>query len=338
MAPGASELVATEWALISLSTAVIVARIYLRLGIQKRRLLGSDIWMTAGWVMGIVVAAFCITFIRLGVMEQDIYPSLSNYDGTKKEKQHVHKLLWISTLPFLTAFYLCKAALLCVFIQVIPIFMVKRRMFLWATIIFVGLSYLVTIIMFFTTCTPISRYWTLGTNRQCLTSSWMVFARTSWALNFAGDIFIFALPWLIVPDLMVKGWLRVGIYFTFLLGIINMVMTVVRFVKLYAGRNEGELSLVTIHFWNSLDLYLGLVIACLPSLRPYFNLAAESRAFSYVKGKTSSRASGYTGSESTQSSGGVRVPSKAAVGPFVTPADRLSQPSLHEMNTLPSQV
>lgn len=91
-------------------------------------------------------------------------------------------------------------------------------------------------------------------------------------------------------------------------------------------------------FWNSLDLYIGLVIACLPSLRPYFNLAAESRAFSYVKGKTSSRASGYTGSASTQSSGVVRVPSKAAVGPFVTPADRLSQPSLHELNTLPSQV
>lgn len=153
---------------------------------------------------------------------------------------------------------------------------------------------------------------------------------------------------------MVKGWLRVGIYFTFLLGIINMVMTIVRFVKLYGGRNEGELSLVTIRtslivsalaitnsnpdFWNSLDLYIGLVIACLPSLRPYFNLAAESRAFSYVKGKTSSRVSGYTGSASTQSSGGVTFPSKAAVGPFVTPADRLSQPSLHDMNILSSNV
>lgn len=255
--------------------------------------------MTAAWAMGIVVAAFCITFIRLGVMERDIYPSLINYDGTKEDKQHVRKLLWICTLPFLTAFYLCKAALLCVYLQVIPIFMIKRRMFLWATIIFVGLSYLITIIMFFTTCTPISRYWTLDPNRQCPISSWMVFARTSWALNFAGDIFIFALPWLIVPDLMVKGWLRAGIYFTFLLGVINMVITIVRFVKLYGGRNEGELSLVTIHFWNSLDLYLGLVIACLPSLRPYFTLATESRAFSYVKGKTSSHASRYIGSAST---------------------------------------
>ncbi|KAF4944936.1 hypothetical protein FSARC_14546 [Fusarium sarcochroum] len=337
MAPGASELVISEWALISLSTAVIAARIYLRLGIQKRRLLGSDIWMTAAWAMGIVVAAFCITFIRLGVMEQDIDPSLRNYDGTKEEKQHIRKLLWICTLPFLTAFYICKAALLSVYLQVIPVFMHRRRMFLWATIGFVGVSYLVTIILFFTSCTPVTRFWTLDVKRQCLASSWMIFARTSWALNFAGDIFIFALPWLIVPDLMVKGWLKVGIYFTFLLGLINMVMTIVRFVKLYSG-NEVELSLVTIHFWNSLDLYIGLVIACLPALRPYFNLATESRAFSYIKGKTTSRASGYTGSSSTQSSGVVRIPSKAAPGPFVTPADRLSQPSPYDMDTLPSKV
>lgn len=40
--------------------------------------------------------------------------------------------------------------------------------------------------------------------------------------------------------------------------------------------------------WNSLDLYIGLVIACLPSL-PYLNLAAESHVFNYVKGKITGR-------------------------------------------------
>ncbi|KAF4448457.1 tetratricopeptide repeat domain-containing [Fusarium albosuccineum] len=338
MAPGASELVISEWTLISLSTAVIAARIYLRLGIQKRRLLGSDLWMTAAWAMGIVVAAFCITFIRMGVMEHGIDPSLKAYDGSKEDKQYIRKLLWISTLPFLTSFYICKSALLCVYLQVIPAFMTSRRMFLWATIGFVAVSYLITIILFFTTCTPVSRFWTLDPNRQCLTSSWMIFVRTSWALNFAGDVFIFALPWLIVPDLMVKGWLRVGIYFTFLLGLINMVISIVRFVKLYGGGNEGEISLVTIHFWNSLDLYIGLVISCLPSLRPYFNLATESRAFNYVKGKTTSRLSGHTATASTQSSGVVRIPSKSAPGPSVASTDRLSEPEPYDMDTLPGRI
>ncbi|KAJ4250122.1 hypothetical protein NW762_011932 [Fusarium torreyae] len=202
---------------------------------------------------------------------------------------------------------------------------------------FVGLSYIITLIMFFTTCTPVTRFWTLDPKRYCDASSWMTFARIAWALNFTGDIFIFALPWTIVPDLMVKGWLQVGIYFTFLLGLINMVMTIVRFVKLYSG-NEGKLSLVTIHFWNSLDLYIGLVIACLPALRPYFNLAAESRAFSYVKGKTTSHLSGGTATTGTQSSGAIKLPSKAAPGPFVTPQERFSHQSPYDTDSLSSKV
>ncbi|WZH45317.1 Integral membrane protein [Fusarium acuminatum] len=303
MEPGASALLISEWTLISLSTLVIAARIYLRLVIQKRPLLSSDIVMAFAWVMGIVVASFCITYVHMGVMEPDIDYSLKKYNGTEHDKQFIHRLLWISSLPFLAAFYICKAALLCVYHQVIPIFMTKRRLFLWATVTFVALSFTTTIILLFTICTPVSRFWTLDDDLKCSASSWKVFVRTAWALNFASDILIFVLPWLIVPDLMIKGYLRIGVYLTFLLGLINMTMSVVRYTKLYTDEHFGKTSLVTTHFWNSLDLYIGLVIACLPALRPYFNLAAESRAFNYVKGKTSTRSSQYTG---TSGSSGTR--------------------------------
>jgi hypothetical protein len=69
------------------------------------------------------------------------------------------QLLWISSLPFWAAFYICKAALLCVYHQVIPIFMTKRRWFLWATVAFVALSFTTTILLLFTICTPVSRFW-----------------------------------------------------------------------------------------------------------------------------------------------------------------------------------
>ncbi|SPJ78625.1 related to integral membrane protein [Fusarium torulosum] len=303
MEPGASALLISEWTLISLSTFVIAARIYLRLVIQKRRLLSSDIVMASAWAMGIVVASFCITYVHMGVMEPDIDYSLKNYDGTEDDKRFIHKLLWISSLPFLASFYICKAALLCVYHQVIPIFMTKRRWFLWATVTFVILSFITTIVLIFTVCTPVSRFWSLDPDLKCPASSLAVFVRTTWALNFASDILIFVLPWLIVPDLMIKGYLRIGVYLTFLLGLINMTMSVVRYTKLYTDENFGKKSLVATHFWNSLDLYIGLVIACLPALRPYFSLAAESRAISYVKGKTSTRGSQYTG---TSSSSGTR--------------------------------
>ncbi|RFN45555.1 hypothetical protein FIE12Z_10225 [Fusarium flagelliforme] len=307
MAPGASALLISEWTLISLSTVVIAARIWLRLGLQKQRLLGSDVWMTMAWAMGIITASFCITYVHMGVMEDGVSPSLINFDTNNERKRLILKLHWISTLPFITSFYLCKAALLCVYHQVIPRFMTKRRAFLWATVCYVACS-----------------WWTLDSDEQCVVGPVMGFFKTTWALNFTSDIFIFVLPWLIVPDLMIKGWLRIGIYFTFLLGLINMAISIVRYTKVYA---VDEVSLVTMHFWNSLDLYIGLVIACLPALRPYFKYAAESRAFNYMKSRTGTRGgSQYTGTASTASTK-VKL-SNQGKGSFGSSTERLSQLSL----------
>jgi hypothetical protein len=55
---------------------------------------------------------------------------------------------------------------------------------------------------------------------------------------------VFILPWLIVPDLMIKGWLRVGVYLTFLLGIINMVISIVRFNELFIAGANRKVSIV----------------------------------------------------------------------------------------------
>lgn len=82
----------TEWTLISLSTIVIAARIWLRLGLQKQRLLGSDVWMTAAWAMGIITASFCITYVHMGVMEDGIAPDLSNFEASDERKKTILKV------------------------------------------------------------------------------------------------------------------------------------------------------------------------------------------------------------------------------------------------------
>nr|CEG05317.1 unnamed protein product [Fusarium clavum] len=196
--------------------------------------------MMAAWAMGIIVASFCITYVHMGVMKHGIAPTLNNYGGSDRDKQ----LLWISTLPFATAFYLCKAALLCVYHKVIPLFMVKRRTFLRAAVIYVCSSFCATIVLPFTTCTPVSRFWALDPERRCFASAVVAFLNTAWILNLSSDVF---------------------------------------------------------NFWNSLDLYTGLVIVCLPSLRPYFPLAAESRALNYMKSNTIIGSGRYTSTVSTRS-------------------------------------
>ncbi|RBR15487.1 hypothetical protein FVER53590_09408 [Fusarium verticillioides] len=327
MAIGPSTLLITEWTLIALSTIVIIARIYLRLIIQKRRIMDSDIWMILAWAAGITVASFCVTYVHMGVMEPWVDSSLKDWEGTHEDKEFVLKLLWICALPFFTAFYLCKAALLAVYRQVIPVHMHKRRMFLWATALYVALSYIVTMVLPFCVCIPVTRLWSLDPENKCPRNAAMTFLKTSWALHFAGDVFIFILPWLIVPDLMIKGWLRVGVYLTFLLGIINMVISIIRFHELFIDGAHRKVSIVEAHFWNTLDLYLGLVIACLPSLRPYFNLAANSRAFNSMRGKGTSQSSRYT-TDSIQKPETARLTQdQSGISPPSRPIRRLSHSS-----------
>ena len=146
---------------------------------------------------------------------------------------------------------------------------------------------------------------------------------------------------------MIKGWLRIGIYFTFLLGLINMAITIVRYTQVYAVKDASLVttrkSHIPLHhqhcaytptdFWGSLDLYIGLVISCLPALRPYFKYAAESRAFNYMKSRTGGGTRGgsqYTGTASTASTNGKMSNGK---GSFGSPTERLSQLSLVHIRT-----
>ncbi|KAM0211897.1 hypothetical protein ACHAQI_005050 [Fusarium lateritium] len=49
-----------------------------------------------------------------------------------------------------------------------------------------------------------------------------------------------------------------------------MAVSLVRFVMIWKAGADSTISLSTIILWSSLDVNIGLVIACLPSLRPYF--------------------------------------------------------------------
>jgi hypothetical protein len=53
---------------------------------------------------------------------------------------------------------------------------------------------------------------------------------------------------------MIKGWLRVGVYLTFLLGIINMVISVVRFHELFIAGANRKVSIVEARKFLTLTL------------------------------------------------------------------------------------
>ncbi|KAG8671951.1 hypothetical protein FPOAC2_05315 [Fusarium poae] len=278
--PGAQDILVSE-ILVVVAIALVAARLNLRLRIQKRRLLLSDKFMVAACISGVMAAAFTPAFAALGAFDPKVHSTLQGYSGNRRRLRLTLKLLFACNFPFYTTLYLCKAVLLSVYLQAFPEFMVKRRRFLWATIWITAISYVTTIMIIMCNCLPLARHWDLDSDMTCKAWTYAVNFNVGWALSFLGDILVFILPWLIVPALQVKRALRLGIYFTFLLGSVNMAVSLVRFVMIFKAGADSSISLSTIVLWSALDVNMGLVIACLPSLRPYFGSRNQSEKPSF---------------------------------------------------------
>ncbi|KAM0247141.1 hypothetical protein ACHAP5_004220 [Fusarium lateritium] len=90
--PSGITVIATEWTLIFIATGVIVARLYLRLVLQKRRLLVSDFFMCGGWCTAVTLASFDIVFYRMGVLRRGVTLGLVGFEGTAEEAERFYKV------------------------------------------------------------------------------------------------------------------------------------------------------------------------------------------------------------------------------------------------------
>ncbi|KAF5246987.1 hypothetical protein FANTH_6563 [Fusarium anthophilum] len=89
--PSGPTVVATEWALISVATVVILARLYLRLILQRRSLLASDVLMCAAWASAVALASFDIYFLRIGIFKPGTTFDLAGFEGTAQEAENFYK-------------------------------------------------------------------------------------------------------------------------------------------------------------------------------------------------------------------------------------------------------
>ncbi|VZI02822.1 unnamed protein product [Fusarium fujikuroi] len=269
--PSGPTVIATEWALISVATAVILARLYLRLVLQRRNLLASDVFMCAAWASAVATASFDIYFFRIGIFKPGTTFDLAGFEGTAAEAENFYKLYYFSTYPFYVTFYLSKAALLAVYLQIFPSFMVKRRRFLWVVIIYVAIGFVITILLLSLSCLPIWRNW------------WDLIGPKM----HSADILIFILPWLVIPELTLRRRLRYSLYATFLLGVINIIFCVVRFAQIQQYGGDLVITISLVELWSFIDACIGLIIACLPSLRPFFNWREKIQYYGHSSGQDS---------------------------------------------------
>ncbi|KAM5521404.1 hypothetical protein FOXYSP1_15295 [Fusarium oxysporum f. sp. phaseoli] len=260
------------YVLISLSAIIIGARIYLRLAMQKQRLVTADWLRISAWCTAFVTGFFDILYAKEGVLHPGINYTLSNWDAPLEQQIRVRKYNWVNPFPFYTTFYLCKASLLVIYLQLFPPFMVIRRLMVWIVVVYCVCAYIVTISLQLFLCYPIQRNWSVTKSEEaCEITTILLLFQINWVLHFVGSIALFCLPFFIIHNLNMRRKVKVSVYCIFLLGIIDIAFSLTRFLTIQLGDSEDFRSFTIIELWCSLDVYIGLVICCIPALRPYLH-------------------------------------------------------------------
>ncbi|KAH7120492.1 hypothetical protein EDB81DRAFT_914107 [Dactylonectria macrodidyma] len=268
--PSGPAVLAVIYTLIGVATFLIAARIYLRLKIQRRKLQASDLWIIAAWCAAFTTSTFDIVIYVKGILRADINYTLVNYTGSLEKLEYLLRIMWAGLIPYFTTFYLCKASLLAVYLQLFPIFMIKRRIALWVTVGYCAVAYVVTMCLVLFLCFPIDRNWTVTQpERMCDVDTIVIVFQVSWALHIFGSLVLFCLPFFIMYKLNMKKRTKIAVYSVFLLGLIDIAFTLTRFLTIQLGNDGSFRSITLIELWSALDVYVGLIVACLPSLRPY---------------------------------------------------------------------
>jgi heme/copper-type cytochrome/quinol oxidase subunit 4 len=116
--------------------------------------------------------------------------------------------------------------------------------------------------------------------------------QVSWALAFLGSLLVLILPFMVVHDLDLTKRAKTCLYFVSLVGVVDIGLSLIRFLNVELGDGSEFRSFSTIEFWSALDVNIALITACLPALRILLGRTRTPDTYTFDEAKTarSSRA------------------------------------------------
>ncbi|PVH90564.1 hypothetical protein DM02DRAFT_678529 [Periconia macrospinosa] len=275
--PTAAVLITTDWVFLGIALLIIFARLHLRLKIHHQRLIAGDYLIIMAWFASMSNGSFDIVFMHLGILKPEMDVALSLVEDLNVLRR-VLRYFWATNFPFYATIYLCKASVLTFYLDLFPKHNHLYRILLYAVIGYSTVAFIVSLSITLFLCFPVQRQWSIGAD-MCLPGAAHINFQVGWAFHFSSGILIFLLPFLILHKLQVKPLVKRGVQCMFGLGIINIAICLTRFLTIELNEADGiPLTLVKtllmsllleLGLWYLLDGNIGLIIACLPSLRPY---------------------------------------------------------------------
>lgn len=252
---GPAVVVAT-WIMMCLMVLAVIARFGTRFNFEKD---------------GVAICVACV----LSMCQSVTVHLAANYGlGRHRENlnagryAHYSKAVYASQILKIIIYYLAKLSLALVFVRLTP---VKRmRRILWPFILFLTLWTGAAIITHAVQC-PLPKPWDLTAN-GCLNQEALYL--TYGNINILTDIVIILLPVAILWDVQIKSSQKRAICSVFVIRIVVCIASALELASLdeYFHNADKPWSNVDPTIWGQVSVNLSIITACIPLMKPLFNM------------------------------------------------------------------
>ncbi|KAL4996310.1 hypothetical protein BDV10DRAFT_187258 [Aspergillus recurvatus] len=176
------------------------------------------------------------------------------------------KAFWIS-IPFYNAALLCaKASILMQYFRVFP--SKRMRHICWSMIGILATYGTWAVLSGFLNCIPVARFWDPTIPGSCLSSKGLWFSNAS--MHIATDLAILVIPIPALSKLELPRKQRVALISIFAVGSFVCITSICRLISLkrIADSSDPTYDNVGAATWSAVECNVGIICACLPTLRP----------------------------------------------------------------------
>ncbi|KAI3326328.1 hypothetical protein HD806DRAFT_489988 [Xylariaceae sp. AK1471] len=253
---------------------VIIASVLVGLRFVARLIKRVPLWWDdysalVSLLIAIAFTVLCGLFNELGV-------GLDIWAVPQENIQTILILFWVALMCYALSRFFVRVSISLFLMRIFRV--AEARPLIISTLVInvaITITYVFCIIF---QCTPVSYFWSRwdGLHEGFCVDQWAIFL-TGGIISTSLDVVLILLPVRWVSQLQFSRTNKITTLGMFSLGLIVIITSIMRIVSLhtFTHSTNATRNLPSLAIWGGLELYVALICACLPSLRPLLTLSVS---------------------------------------------------------------